>query len=84
MATVTNFGPFGLVWATPIPLPDESIILGLGAGRKVPFWDEASGAFIPVTEAGITLSFDHSSLDGGSAGRLLEQVVGYLEAPEQL
>ena len=83
-ATVTNFGPFGLVWATPIPLPEESLMLGLGAGRKVPFWDEAANAFVPVTEAEITLSFDHRVLDGGGAGRLLAKIVGFLEKPEQL
>ena len=83
-ATVTNFGPFGLIWATPIPLPDESLMLGLGAGRKAPFWDEAAGAFVPVVEAEITLSFDHRILDGGGAGRLLEKIVGFLEAPGQL
>ncbi len=83
-ATVTNFGPFGLVWATPLPLPEESLMLGLGAGRKAPFWDEATGAFIPVTEADITLSFDHRVLDGGGSGRLLQKVVSFLEAPDQL
>ena len=40
IATVTNFGTFGLTWATPIPLPEQTLVLGLGAGRKVPDWDE--------------------------------------------
>ena len=83
-ATVTNFGPFGLVWGTPIPLPGESLMLGLGAGRKVPFWSEEEGKFVPVTEAEISLSFDHRILDGGGAGRLLEKIVNYLEQPGQL
>ena len=83
-ATVTNFGPFGLVWATPIPLPGESLMLGLGAGRKAPSWSEEEGKFVPVTEAEITLSFDHRVLDGGGAGRLLAKIVGHLEQPDQL
>src|SRR5688572_2594897 len=33
IATVTNFGTFGLTWATPIPLPEQTLLLGLGAGR---------------------------------------------------
>jgi pyruvate/2-oxoglutarate dehydrogenase complex dihydrolipoamide acyltransferase (E2) component len=33
VATVTNFGTFGLIWATPIPLPEQTLVLGLGAGR---------------------------------------------------
>jgi pyruvate/2-oxoglutarate dehydrogenase complex dihydrolipoamide acyltransferase (E2) component len=41
IATVTNFGTFGLTWATPIPLPEQTLVLGMGAGRRVPHWDEA-------------------------------------------
>jgi pyruvate/2-oxoglutarate dehydrogenase complex dihydrolipoamide acyltransferase (E2) component len=51
IAVVTNFGTFGLTWATPIPLPEQTLVLGLGAGRKMPWWDEAQGKFVPVTEA---------------------------------
>ena len=40
IATVTNFGTFNLTWATPIPLPEQTLVLGLGVGRKVPSWDE--------------------------------------------
>ena len=83
-ASVTNFGTFGLTWATPIPLPDESIMLGLGSGRRVPSWDEEKGAFVPVTEAEITLSLDHRMLDGGSAGRLLARVGRLMVEPEKL
>jgi pyruvate/2-oxoglutarate dehydrogenase complex dihydrolipoamide acyltransferase (E2) component len=84
IATVTNFGTFGLTWATPIPLPEQTIVLGVGAGKKVPFWDEAKQQFIPVTEANLTLSFDHRVLDGGAAGRLLTRIVALLQAPETL
>jgi pyruvate/2-oxoglutarate dehydrogenase complex dihydrolipoamide acyltransferase (E2) component len=84
VATVSNFGIFGLTWATPIPLPDESLMLGLGAGRKVPHWDEAIGAFVAVTEAEMTLTFDHCVLDGGGAGRLLDRVVRLLQEPFRL
>ncbi len=84
IATVTNYGTFGLVLATPIPLPEQTLVLGLGAGRKVPFWDEAKGQFVPITEANLTLSFDHRVLDGGAAGRLLKRVADLLAHPEQL
>ncbi len=84
IATVTNFGTFGLTWATPIPLPEQTIVLGMGAARRVPGWDEASGQFVPVMEANITLSFDHRVLDGGAAGRLLARVAQLLTSPEQL
>jgi pyruvate/2-oxoglutarate dehydrogenase complex dihydrolipoamide acyltransferase (E2) component len=84
VATVSNFGTFGMEWGTPIPLPDQTLLLGLGAGKKVPSWDEEKKEFVPRTEAQITLSFDHRSIDGGGAGRLLKRVIELLEAPKQL
>lgn len=84
IAAVSNFGSFGVEWGTPIPLPDQTMILGLGAGKKTPRWDESKSEFVPVTEAQITLSFDHRSLDGGGAGRLLKRVIELLENPERL
>jgi len=84
IATVTNFGTFGLEWATPIPLPEQSLVLGMGAGRVVPKWDPAAGDFKPATEAHFTLSFDHRVLDGGGAGRLLARISELLQNPEQL
>jgi pyruvate/2-oxoglutarate dehydrogenase complex dihydrolipoamide acyltransferase (E2) component len=84
IATVTNYGTFGLTWATPIPLPEQTLVLGLGAGRRVPNWDDARGQFVPVTEAQLTLSFDHRVLDGGAAGRLLQQIAAFMSQPEKL
>jgi pyruvate/2-oxoglutarate dehydrogenase complex dihydrolipoamide acyltransferase (E2) component len=84
IATVSNFGTFGMEWGTPIPLPDQTLLLGLGAGKKVPSWDENKKQFIPKTEAQITLSFDHRSIDGGGAGRLLKRVIELLEDPTKL
>jgi pyruvate/2-oxoglutarate dehydrogenase complex dihydrolipoamide acyltransferase (E2) component len=84
IATVTNFGTFGLTWATPIPLPEQTLVLGMGAGRVVPSWDAQKQQFIPVTEANLTLSFDHRVLDGGAAGRLLARIAALLAAPDKL
>lgn len=84
IATVTNFGTFGLIWATPIPLPEQTLVLGLGAGRRAPQWDEGRGQFVPVTEANLTLSFDHRVLDGGAAGRLLQRIAELMSKPEKL
>jgi len=84
IATVTNFGTFGLTWATPIPLPEQTLVLGMGAGRKVPNWDEGKGAFVPILEGNLTLSFDHRVLDGGAAGRLLSRIATLLKNPEKL
>jgi pyruvate/2-oxoglutarate dehydrogenase complex dihydrolipoamide acyltransferase (E2) component len=84
IATVTNFGTFGLTWATPIPLPEQTLVLGMGAGRIQPNWDAKAGQFVPVMEANITLSFDHRVLDGGAAGRLLARIAALLAEPEGL
>lgn len=84
IATVTNFGTFGLVWATPIPLPEQNLVLGIGAGRKRAVWSDEVEAFIPATEAEITLSFDHRILDGGAAGRLLARIAELLQKPQDL
>ncbi len=84
IATVTNFGTFGLTWATPIPLPEQTLVLGMGAGRQVPSWDAKKDKFVPVMEANLTLSFDHRVLDGGAAGRLLSRIAALLAAPEKL
>jgi len=84
IATVSNFGIFGMEWGTPIPLPDQTLLLGLGAGKKVPVWDQMEKQFVPQTEAQITLSFDHRSIDGGGASRLLKRVIELLQAPTRL
>lgn len=84
IGTVTNFGAFGLTWATPIPLPDQTLMLGLGAGRKNPRWDDAANMFLPVTEAELTLSFDHRVVDGRGAGRLLQRIAELLGKPAVL
>lgn len=84
IATITNFGTFGLEWATPIPLPEQTLVLGMGAGKIVPSWDKAKQQFVPVTEAQLTLSFDHRVLDGGAAGRLLGRIASLLQQPESL
>ena len=84
IASVSNFGTFGLDWGTPIPLPDQTLLLGLGAGKKAPSWSEEKQQFVPTTQAELTLSFDHRSLDGGGAGRLLKRVVELLQNPANL
>ncbi|MFV0337545.1 MAG: dihydrolipoamide acetyltransferase family protein [Chthoniobacterales bacterium] len=84
IATVTNYGVFGLTIATPIPLPEQTVLLGMGAGRIAPKWNKKTKTFEPVTESSFTLSFDHRVLDGGAAGRLLERISELLNSPEEL
>jgi pyruvate/2-oxoglutarate dehydrogenase complex dihydrolipoamide acyltransferase (E2) component len=84
IATITNYGTFGLTLATPIPLPEQTVLLGMGAGQTVPSWNPQLEEFVPVVEAMFTLSFDHRVLDGGAAGRLLKRIAELLNTPETL
>ncbi len=84
IATVTNFGTFGITIGTPIPLPNETLILGIGAGVKKPVWSTQVEAFLPATEADLLLTFDHRVVDGGGAGVLLNRVATLLQKPENL
>ncbi len=84
IATVTNFGTFGLTIGTPIPLPNETLILGIGAGVKKPVWSPQVETFLPATEADLLLTFDHRVVDGGGAGVLLNRVSSLLLHPESL
>ncbi len=84
IATVTNFGTFGLTSGAPIPLPNETLILGIGAGVKRPSWSAEVEAFIPVTESELVLTFDHRVVDGGGAGLLLNRISELLQQPESL
>ncbi len=81
IATVSNFGGFGLTHATPVPLPSESLILGVGSVQKVPVWSNEVESFIPVEQAQIVASFDHRVVDGGDIGRLMRRIAWYLEHP---
>jgi pyruvate/2-oxoglutarate dehydrogenase complex dihydrolipoamide acyltransferase (E2) component len=84
IASVTNFGTLGVHWATPIPLPNQTLIVGLGYGEKRPFWDEKAERFIPRLEADLTISFDHRVIDGGQSGRLVRRIMELLAAPDTL
>lgn len=84
IATITNVGPFGITAASPIPLPEQNLVLGLMAGRKMPVWDDKKDEFVPRMESKFILSFDHRILDGGAAGRLLQRIGELLQKPEKL
>jgi pyruvate/2-oxoglutarate dehydrogenase complex dihydrolipoamide acyltransferase (E2) component len=84
IASVTNFGTLGVHWATPIPLPTETLIVGLGYGEVRPFWDEKSGRFQPRLQAEMTISFDHRVIDGGQSGRLVRRILALLAEPQLL
>jgi pyruvate/2-oxoglutarate dehydrogenase complex dihydrolipoamide acyltransferase (E2) component len=84
VGSVSNYGVFDITWATPIPLPGQGVILGLGAVRNAPDWNPASKTFDRIRQVEITLTFDHRIADGGAAGRMLQTIVELLENPQRL
>lgn len=84
IASVTNYGPLGITWGTPIPQPTETLIIGLGRGEKRPVWDETTSQFQPKQMAELTLTFDHRVIDGGASGKLITRIVALLEEPSGL
>ena len=84
VGAVTNFGTFGLTWATPIPQPGHATILGVGAVQTVPDWNPATRSWDRTCQAELTLTFDHRIADGGAAARLLLRIAALMEHPERL
>ncbi len=77
--TVSNVGVFGVDGGIPILNPGESVILALGAVRKMPWAHE--GEIVLRDVATITVSFDHRVLDGREAAGFLADVAAVLERP---
>ena len=75
--TITNYGHFGGLYATPIiNWPDVAI---LGFGRIVERPWVHSGEIVIRRILPLSLTFDHRVTDGAEAGQFLEKVVRYLE-----
>jgi pyruvate/2-oxoglutarate dehydrogenase complex dihydrolipoamide acyltransferase (E2) component len=84
VASVTNFGTLGITWATPIPLPGETLIAGLGKAEMRPVWNAEAKSFEPKLLAELTITFDHRVIDGGASGKLLNRIISLLEEPERM
>jgi len=83
--TVTNLGPFGVESFDPIINPPQVAILGVNEVREQPVRSEKDrGQFRFRRELPLSLSFDHSVVDGADAARFLETLVEYLEQPDVL
>lgn len=84
LATLSNYGVFGVTRANPIPLPTQPLLLGTGMGVQEPVWDESVGGFSPVTCSECVVAFDHRVMDGAEAGALLAEFDRLLQHPEEL
>lgn len=77
--TISNYGPFGGTYATPIINYPEIAILGAGRIKEKPWVKD--GAIVIRKILPLSLTFDHRVIDGSEAARFLTDVVRRLEDP---
>ncbi len=75
--SITNFGSFGSVFATPIINQPQVAILGVGAVEKVPV--VVDDAIAIRSMAYLALTFDHRLIDGALADQFTGKVKSILE-----
>jgi pyruvate dehydrogenase E2 component (dihydrolipoamide acetyltransferase) len=80
--TISNLGAVGGAYSTPIINWPEVAILLLGRSRKMPVVHE--DRIEPRLMMPLSLSYDHRLIDGATAARFLNEVIGYLESPGRL
>jgi pyruvate dehydrogenase E2 component (dihydrolipoamide acetyltransferase) len=81
--SISNLGAIGGQYSTPIiNLPEVAILL-VGRSRKLPVV-MADDSIKPRLMMPLSISYDHRLIDGATAARFLNDVIGYLEAPSRL
>jgi len=81
--TISNLGAIGGTYSTPIVNVPEVAILLVGRTRRMPVvMDDDS--IKPRSMMPLSLAYDHRLVDGGTAARFLNDIIGYLEAPSRL
>jgi pyruvate dehydrogenase E2 component (dihydrolipoamide acetyltransferase) len=75
--SITNFGSFGSVFATPIINQPQVAILGVGSVEKIPVVVDDAIAIRSV--AYLALTFDHRLIDGAVADQYTGKVKSILE-----
>jgi pyruvate dehydrogenase E2 component (dihydrolipoamide acetyltransferase) len=79
--TVSNLGNYGVEMFTPVINLPQSAILGVNAIVPRPK-DLGNGVYAFVPYIGLSLTYDHRSLDGGEATRFLKQIAVEIENME--
>lgn len=75
--SITNFGSFGSVFATPIINQPQVAILGIGTVEKVPA--VIDDAIAIRSQCYLALTFDHRLIDGALADQFCQKVKSILE-----
>ncbi len=80
--TITNVGPLGGTFVTPMINYPEVAILGLGRMSRQAV--VRNDQIVPRMILPLSLSFDHRVIDGADAARFTRAIIGYLENPLNL
>lgn len=80
--TISNLGAIGGTYSTPIINVPEVAILLIGRSRSMPV--VVDGEIAVRLMMPLSLSYDHRLVDGATAARFLNDVIGYLKAPSRL
>jgi pyruvate dehydrogenase E2 component (dihydrolipoamide acetyltransferase) len=75
--SITNFGSFGSIFATPVINQPQVAILGIGAVEKIPVVLDDAIAIRSV--AHLALTFDHRLIDGALGDQFTQKVKSVLE-----
>jgi pyruvate dehydrogenase E2 component (dihydrolipoamide acetyltransferase) len=75
--SITNFGSFGSIFATPVINQPQVAILGVGAVEKVPV--VLDDAIAIRSMAHLALTFDHRLIDGALGDQFTQKVKSVLE-----
>ncbi|MBI2412915.1 MAG: 2-oxo acid dehydrogenase subunit E2 [Deltaproteobacteria bacterium] len=80
--TISNYGSFGAVYATPIINYPDIAILGTGKIAEKPWVKDGSIVIRRILP--LSLTFDHRVVDGADAAIFMSKIVKYLEDPARI
>jgi len=75
--SITNFGSFGSIFATPVINQPQVAILGVGSVEKIPV--VVDDAIAIRSQAYVSLTFDHRLIDGALGDQFTQKVKAVLE-----
>ncbi|KAL1964688.1 hypothetical protein VTN77DRAFT_6714 [Rasamsonia byssochlamydoides] len=81
--TVSNIGNIGGTYVSPVIVPNEVAILGIGRSRTLPVFDEA-GQVKKAELVNFSWSADHRVVDGATMARMANKVREYVESPDKM
>ncbi len=80
--SLTNFGPFGGLFASPMIYPPQVAILGAGRIHQAPM--VVDGVVRAAWVLPVSLAFDHRVVDGVPAAKFSSYFLELLRAPQEL